>query len=91
MVSLFKKKPIHADYYALSEEFESSHKGQKFKGGERARFTKYKNIFSKGYTEKWSEETFVFDSVLKTNPWTYKIKDLKRKKIIEIFFEKKCC
>ena len=28
------------------------------------------------------------DSVLKTNPWTYKIKDLNRGKIVERFYEK---
>ena len=46
-------------------------------------------FLSKGYTEKWSRETFIIDSVLKTNPWTYKIiKDLKGEKIIGSFYEK---
>ena len=31
---------------------------------------------------------FCLNSVLKTNPWTYKIKDLKGEKIIGIFYEK---
>ena len=30
--------------------------------------TKYKNIFSKCYTEKWLKEIFVIDSVLKNDP-----------------------
>ena len=30
----------------------------------------------------------IIDSVLKTNPWTYKIKDLKGEKIIGSFYEK---
>ena len=38
--------------------------------------TKYKNIFSKGYTENQSREIFIINTALKTNPWTYKIKDL---------------
>ena len=33
---------------------ESSHKSHKFKVGGRVRITKYKNIFSKGYTKNWS-------------------------------------
>ena len=33
-------------------------------------------FFRKGYNESWSKEIFIIDSVLKTNPWTYKIKDL---------------
>ena len=46
------------------------------------------NIFSKGYTKKWSNEIFVIDSVLKTTPLTYKMKDLKRKTIIGSFHKK---
>ena len=46
----------------------------------RVRITNYKNIFSKGYTENWSREIFIIDSVLKTNPSNYKIKDLNGKK-----------
>ena len=56
------KKPINADYFDI-------------KVNDRARITKYKNIFSKGYTENWSREIFFIDSALKANPWTYKIKD----------------
>ena len=40
------------------------------------RILKYNNIFSNGYIENWSRETFIMDSVLKTDPWTYKIKAL---------------
>ena len=36
----------------------------------------------------WSREIFIIDSVLKNNPWTYKIKDLNREKIIGGFYEK---
>ena len=30
----------------------------------------------------------MIDFVLKTNPWTYKIKDLNRETVIESFYEK---
>ena len=43
---------------------------------DRVRITKYENIFSKGYTESWSREVFIINSVLKANPSTYKIIDL---------------
>ena len=33
------------------------------------------------------EYLFIFDSALKTNPWTYRIKDLNREKIIGSFYE----
>ena len=73
------KKPINADYSALTEKIETNSKAPKFKVNDKLRITKYKNIFSKGYTENWSREVFIIDSVLKTNPWTYEIKDLNRK------------
>ena len=52
------------------------------------RIARYKNIFSKGYTEYWSTEIFVIDSLLKSNPWMYKNKDLNGEKIIESFYGK---
>ena len=39
-----------------------------------------KIFFSSGYTKNWSKEIFVIDSGLKTNPWTYNIKDLNEEK-----------
>ena len=52
------------------------------------RITKYKDIFSKGYTENWSREILIIDSILKTNSQTDTIKDLNREKIIGSFYEK---
>ena len=63
-------------------------KAPKFKVNDRVRIAKYKNIFSKGYTENQSIEIFIIDSVSKTNPWTYKTKDLNGAKIIGSFYEK---
>ena len=80
-------KPVNAEYSALTKDIEESHKIPKFKFGDWVRRTKYKNIISKGYTINWSREIFVIDSVWKTNPWMYKMKDLNREKIIGIFNE----
>ena len=82
------KKPIHADYFPLIEEIQSSHKAPKFKVGDRVRITKYNNIFSKDSTKKCLNEMFVIDSVLETNLWTNKIKDLNGETIIGRFNEK---
>ena len=76
------EKPINADYSALSENIESNPKPPKFKVND-------KNILSKSYTENWTREAFIIDSVLKANPWTYKIKDLNGEKIIRSFYDKK--
>ena len=45
------KKKIDADYCALTEKIETNPKASQFKVNDRVRITKYKNIFSKGYTE----------------------------------------
>ena len=68
------RKPINADYPALIEKIETNPKAPRFKANDRVRITKYKNNFSKGYTENWSREIFIIDSVLKTNPWLIKFK-----------------
>ena len=61
VITLFCQKPIDADY---------DYSGfTKFKVDDRVKLTKYKNIFSKGYTENWSKEIFVIDFLLKSNPW----------------------
>ena len=53
------KKPIDADYSALSKEIELRDKAPEFKVGDRVRLTKYKNIFTKSYTANCSKEIFV--------------------------------
>ena len=45
------KKPIDADYSALTEKIETNPKGPKFKVNDRVKTTQCKNIFSTGYTE----------------------------------------
>ena len=54
-------------------------KDPKFKVGGDVRNSKYKNIFAKGYTPNWSEDTV---------PWTYVIKDLNGEGITGSFYEK---
>ena len=74
----------------LELKIETGHKAPKFKVNNTVTINKYKNIFSKEYTGNWSREIFIIDSVLKTNPWIYKIKDLNGEKIIGSFYEKNC-
>ena len=88
IIVLFVKKFVDPDYWVISKKIETNFKAPKVKVGDRIRFTKYKNIFSKDCTKNWPKETFVIDSVLKANPWNYKIKCLNGKKIIGSFYEK---
>ena len=72
----------------MTEKIETNPRALNFKVNNRVRNTKYENIFSKGYIKNWSRQIFIIDSVLKTNPWIYKIKDLNREKIIGSFYKK---
>ena len=56
------KNPIDADYSALTEKIETNVTASKFKVNDRVRITKYKSIFSKGYTKIWSREIFIIVS-----------------------------
>ena len=48
------KKSFDADYSDLTENIEANPKAAKFKVNDSVRIIKYKNTFSKGYTENWS-------------------------------------
>ena len=67
---------------------EINNKNSKFKVGDIARISKYKNIFAKVYSQNWSEEVFVIEKVNDTVPWTYIIRDLKGEEIVRPFYEK---
>ena len=47
----------------------------KFSIGDNVRITKKKEIFDKGYTERWTEEVFKISKIQLTIPVTYKITD----------------
>ena len=66
----------NVDYSGLTEKSKTNPKAPKFKVDDRVRLTKYKNIFSKVYSTNWSRKIFVINSVLKNNPWIYKVIDL---------------
>ena len=51
----------------------------------KLKITKYKNNFSKCNIENCLKEIFVIESLLKTDPSTYKVKDLDGETMIESF------
>ena len=73
-------------YYDFSKE--NNNKDLKFKVGYYVRISKYKDIFAKGYTLKWSEEVFIIKKVKNTVTRTYVINDLKGEEIVGTFYEK---
>ena len=84
-----KIKPINVkDNSYINTDIEINNNDPKFKVGDHVRTSKYKNIFSKGYTPNWSEEVFVTKKVEKYCPCTYIINDLNGEKITGTFYEK---
>ena len=63
-----KMKPtdVTSESYAEYNEVSNITK-PKFKVGDHVRISKYKNIFTKGYTQNWSEEVFV-SKIINTVP-----------------------
>ena len=74
ILTILIKKPINADYSALTEKLKRTIKPVDLTlmiESELVNITKYKNIFSKAYTHSMSREIFVINSVLNTNSGTY--------------------
>ena len=82
-------KPIDvaSDSYAEYKE-DSNENRPKFKVGDHVRIWKYKNIFTKRYTENWSEEVFNINKIKETVPWRYEISVLNGEPIAGSFYEK---
>ncbi len=81
------KIEINKDNYTNEMNSKLVKNKPKFKVHDRVRIFKYKSMFAKGYTAKWTNEIFVIDEVLPTVPYTYKLKDLEDEEIIGSFYE----
>ena len=86
--STIKMKPVDLKSSTYNDLDKKNNKGgPKFKVGDHARISKYKNIFAKGYAPNWSED-FVITRVKNTVAWAHAISDLNGEVIFEMFFEK---
>ena len=84
-----KMKPIDIkDNTYINIGKEVNDKYPKFRIADHVKISKYRNIFTKGYSPNWSEEVFVIKKVKNTVPWTYVINDLYDEEIIGILYEK---
>ena len=83
-----KMKPFDVKdntYFNINKEVND--KDPKFKVGDHVSISKYKNIFTQGYTANWSEEVFVIKEIKNTVLWTYVINDLNGEQITGTFYE----
>ena len=84
-----KMKPVDVnDNTYIDFEKKVNDKDTKYKVGDYVRISKYKNIFTKGYTPSWSKEVFVISKIKNTVPGTYVINDTNGEEIIGTFYEK---
>ena len=87
--STIKMKPIDVkDNNKRVYIDEHNEKDSRFKVSDRARISKFKNIFAKGYTTNWSKEIFIVNKINDTVPYTYNIKDLNEEEIIGSFYDR---
>ena len=82
------KDNTYVDSMELHSKKEVNDKDPKFEVGDNVRISKYKNIFTKGYTPDWSEEVFVANKIKNTVPWIHVINHLNDEEITETFYEK---
>ena len=85
-----KMKPIDVknNTYFINTDKEVNDKDPKFKVGDHVRISKYKKVFTKGYTPNCPEDIFVSKEIKITVPWAYVSNDLNGEKIIGTFYEK---
>ena len=85
-----KMEPVDVkdNTYIDSIKSHSNDKDPKFKVGDHVRISRYKDVFTKGYTPNWSEEVFIIKKVKNTVPWTYVMNNLNGEEIFGTFYEK---
>ena len=76
-----KERPVMKRDIIVDEE-------PKFKKGDLVRISKIKGVFSKGYSQRWSDEVFKIDKVKTGYPYLYLIKDMLDEEITGSFYEK---
>ena len=71
----------------LYPEFGGKTLAPKFSIGDNVRITKNKNMFDKGYMQRWTEEVFKISKIQLTIPVIYKITDYSGEEIQGSFYE----
>ena len=85
-----KMKPIDVkDNTYIDSIKEVNDKDPKLRVADHVRISKYKNIFTKGYTPNRSEKVFISSKIKNTAPWTYVANDPNGEEITGAFYEKK--
>ena len=86
---ILKRKPVDVTSDSYAEYNVGSNVTKpKFKVGDHVSISKYENIFTKGYTQNWSEKVFLVSKIKNTVPWTYVISDLSCEPINGSFYKK---
>ena len=65
---------------------EHGNENPKFKVGDKVRISRVKGLFEKGYLPNWSEALYIVDTVKKTNPYTYTVRDMNGEEVLGSFY-----
>ncbi|CAF4386648.1 unnamed protein product [Rotaria magnacalcarata] len=74
-------------YKNLFPKISSDLKKRKFNVGDRIRISRKQKDFRKGYLPNFTTEIFIVSEKLKTEPYTYKIKDMDGEEVQGSFYE----
>lgn len=77
----------HRVYHNLYHEYKFSSNKARLTKGDFVRISKTKGLFEKGYLPNWSEEIFVIDKVVNSNPPKYFLSDLLEERVTGGFYE----
>ena len=69
------------------DRLEAARINPQFSVGDKVRLSKKKALCEKGYTTRWTEETFTITKIKHTSPVTYKVADLNGEEIDGTFYE----
>ena len=84
-----KSADVKSNTY-ISYSKEINNKDPKFKVGDNARISKYKNIFAKGYNLNWSEEFLWLEKLKTLLRGQMLLVILKVKRLLERFMKTNC-
>ena len=89
-----KRKPVEVNKQNEKDVFTTLYKNlksvsgkPKFKLGDQVRITKSKELFKKSDTPSWTEEIFTVSRILRTNPYTYVLKDYNGEELLGAFYK----
>ena len=90
--SIIKEKPNNVTLADVERIFHNSWKprsglGKVLKVGDYVRLANVENIFSRGFLPLWTDQIYIIQDVLSTQPVTYRVKEINGDELIGTFYK----